>query len=490
MFYEIFRFELKRALHRPAIYIYWGILFLIPFAIMNAAGGMLDSVTIQIAGDNTFINAPFVIDMIMRTFSYLGIFVVAAICANVVLKDYQHNTLELMFSTPLKKINYLFGRFGAAYVLSLLVFTGVGFGFYIGSLMPYLDQTYIGPNEWSTYLYPYLSRILPNVFLVSTIFFSLSILLRSVVVNWISIMALYILYGIAMTLFKDLESQTLASLLDPFGIAASFMVTSNVSAAQMNEMGAQLVDVFLYNRLLWVSFGVLLLVFTYFRFRFTYNLRQLTLAKNNGSQVSDDSPVEAVDQIKIRPIVSLVRNNWQIIKQLTRFETSKLFSNAYFWLITAIMTVLLFVASKGIGKMYDTNTYPVTYQVLQILGGSIKFFIFIVVLLFSGEMAWRDRDKKIHEIFYTYPIPRWTSLVSKFIALAAGIAFIKLILIACGVIVQTMAGYYKYELGLYFMSEFGINFIDTLLLMVVAFLIHIVANNKYMGYVLIVLDFK
>ncbi|WP_421919513.1 ABC transporter permease/M1 family aminopeptidase [Marinifilum sp.] len=488
MFYEIFRFEIKRGLQRPAIYIYWCILFLIAFAIINAAGGALKSINIQIAGDNVGINSPFVFDMIMRTFSYLGIFLVAAINANVVLKDYQHNTMELMYSTPLKKFNYLFGRFCAAYLLSVLAFSGIGLGFYIGTLMPYLNQGSFGPNEWSTYIYPYLSRILPNVFFVSAIFFSLSILLRSVVINWISILALYILYGISMNLLKDLESQTLAALLDPFGIASSLVVTTNISAADMNKTGAKLVDVFLYNRLLWVGSGVLLMIFTYFRFRFNYKLRQIKLSKKNNKQITDVSSEELTNrEIKESPSVSLVPNNWESLLHLIRFETSKLFGNAYFWLISFIMIVFLFVASKGIGKMYDTNTYPVTYQVLGTLGGSINLFIFIIVLLFSGEMMWRDRDKKVHEIVYTYPIPCWVSFASKFVALTAAIAFLKLIMILCGVIVQTMAGYYKYELGLYFASEFAINFVNTLLLMILAFLIHIVVNNKYMGYVFIAL---
>ncbi|NOU58447.1 ABC transporter permease/M1 family aminopeptidase [Marinifilum caeruleilacunae] len=486
MFYEIFRFEIKRALHRPAIYIYWCILFLIAFAIMNAAGGALKSINIRMAGDSVYINSPFVLDIILRSFSYLGIFVVAAICANVVMKDYQHNTLELMFSTPLKKFNYLFGRFCAAYSLSILAFTGVALGLFVGTQMPYLNHDYFGPNEWSAYLYPYLSRILPNVFLVSTIFFSLSILLRSLVINWISILALYILYGVSMSLFRDLESQTLASLLDPFGIAASFKVTTNVSASDMNESGAQLKDVFLYNRLLWLGFGSLLLCFTYFRFRFSFNLRKIQLIKRSESENScTDSFIE--EEGIERPTVRLSKNTWKTFLQLLRFESSKLFRNSYFWLISLIMVVFLFVASKGIGKMYDTNTYPVTYQVLGIFGGSIQFFIFIIVLLFSGEMMWRDRDHKLHEIFHTYPLPRWLSLISKIVALSLGIAFIKLILIVCGVIAQSLAGYYKFELGLYFMSEFGINFVSSLLLIVLAFLIHIVVNSRYMAYVFIVL---
>lgn len=488
MLYEIIRFEIKRALQRPAVYLYWAILFLLAFATMNVAGGAFKSINLHLAGDKTFINAPGIIDLIMGSFSYLGIFITAAVCSGIVLKDFQHNTLELVFATPLKKINYIMGRFIAANILTILVFTGAGMGFFSGSLMPYLNHEYIGPNQWATYINPYLTRIIPNIFFISAIFFNFSLLFRNAVVNWISILALYILYGVAMSLFRDLESKTMAALLDPFGIAASVSVSASASATDLNKTGAQLVDVFLYNRLLWLGVGTIMLVFTFLRFKFSYNLTAWNFRRkkqNDASAHETDSYVGG--SLTKLPKAEEKQRIWPGFGQLFMFEMKRLFSNAWFLFIALVMVVFMFVVSKGIGKTYDTNTYPVTYQVLGILGGSARFFLFIIIMLFSSEMIWRDREKKIHEISCTFPVPRWVAYFSKFATLTAGVVFLKLVMIACGVIIQSLAGYHNFELGLYFFSEFGIGFIQNLLVITLAFFIHIVVNSKYTGYVFIVL---
>ncbi|SFT14453.1 hypothetical protein SAMN04487906_3205 [Zhouia amylolytica] len=489
MLFEIIRFEIKRALQRPAVYIYWGILFLLAFAIINVTGGAFKSINLQLAGDKTFINAPGIIDLIMGSISYLGIFIIAAICSNIVLKDFNNNTLELVFVTPLKKVNYVLGRFIAANALTIMVFTGAGIGFFAGSLMPYLNHDYIGPNQWLTYINPYLTRIIPNIFFISAIFFSFSLLLRSAVINWITILGLYILYGVAMSLFKDLESQTIAALLDPFGIAASVSVSSSASATDMNKTGAQLVDVFMYNRMLWIGVGIILLVFTLVRFKFTYTLSTWSIKKKKTQKSKVLVTENNFSNKPGRPLPKAEANRkvWPEFMQLFKFETKNLITNTWFLLITLVMVVFMFVVSKGIGKTYDTNTYPVTYQVLGILGGSARFFIFIIIMIFSGEMIWRDRDKNIHEISCTYPTPRWVSYASKFLALTIGIVFLKLVMIVCGIIIQSLADYYNYELGLYFFSEFGIGLVQSILVMALAFFIHIIVNNKYLGYVFIIL---
>lgn len=484
MFFEIFRFEIKRMFRRPAIYLYWFILFLIAFGLFNAAGGAFKGFAIRLAGENVFLNAPGIIDTVMGVFSYLGIFIVAAISANVVMKDYQYNTMECMFSTPIRKADYLLGRFTAVLALCCIVFTGAGIGLYIGSLMPYLNQTYIGPNELYTYIYPYLTRVFPNIFFICALFFGMSVLLRNVVVNWILILAFYVLYAVAMNLFRDLENQTLASIIDPFGIAASIKVTTSNSASDMNETGAKLEDVFLYNRILWCGLGFVMMVFTYLRFKFVYSIERRKKVKDQKvmTSVSDETP-----SLKEMPTVNVRNTPLTKWKELFSFEFKKLIGNAYFWIIAVIMIFFMFLASKGIGKHYDTNTYPVTYQVIDVLGGTMRLFLAIVVLLFSGEMIWRDRDQRIDEIALTYPVSNWISLSTKFVALAMGVFFYRIILILCGVLVQTMSGYYHYELDQYLTSQLLFSFTDDLLFIALAFFIHVVVNQKYVGHVMIVL---
>ena len=45
--------------------------------------------------------------------------------------------------------------------------------------------------------------------------------------------------------------------------------------------------------------------------------------------------------------------------------------------------------------MYGTNTYPVTYQVLDIASGSFAIFMLIITAFYAGELVWRERDARM-----------------------------------------------------------------------------------------------
>ena len=492
MFYEIFRFEMRRAFSRPAIYIYFFILFGLSFGILNAAAGAFEGISMRVAGDNIYLNSPTIINILIKVFNFLGIFIAASICSNIVFKDFQHNTLELMFTTPIRKFEYIFGRFVAAYLLSALAFIGIGFGIFMATQMPYLNADLFGPNKLWYYAQPYLTGVFPNILFICSVFFSLSLLLRSTTANWVFIVAIYILYIISKTLFNDLDNQTLAALLDPLGLTASAKVSSSNSAADMNEKGALLEGVFLYNRLLWGSVSILILVFTYFRLKLSYNLRAYKLFQNKADKNSNSIPEEegapnvSIGRLSL-PKILMTINNWKVFLHQLKFEIKKLFTNPFFLLINLIGLIFVIVGAQNAGRMYDTTTYPVTYQIIDILEGSTGLFTFIIIIVFSSEMIWRDRDQKIHELVDTQPLTRWTSLISKFITLNLGIAFLMVLGIIVGIITQAFMGYYNFEIGLYFSSIFGISFVEYTLTITLAFFIHLIVNQKYMGIVLLFL---
>jgi len=121
MFKEILLFELRRAFRSPSLYIYWGILFLIAFLLMNLAGGAFESLTMSIAGDNLKVNSPGVLNIIFGIFSYIGIFIVASVTSTIVIKDFRYDTLSLVFTTRIKKSQYILGRFTAAFICNYSV---------------------------------------------------------------------------------------------------------------------------------------------------------------------------------------------------------------------------------------------------------------------------------------------------------------------------------------------------------------------------------
>ena len=84
--------------------------------------------------------------------SLLGVFVTTAFVASPVLRDRETGTHELFFSTPIRKRDYLVGRFAGALAVALAVFVPVVLGVLLGSLMPWLDPERVGPFRAGPYL--------------------------------------------------------------------------------------------------------------------------------------------------------------------------------------------------------------------------------------------------------------------------------------------------------------------------------------------------
>jgi hypothetical protein len=61
------------------------------------------------------------------------------------------------------------------------------------------------------------------------------------------------------------------------------------------------------------------------------------------------------------------------------------------------------------------------------------------------------------------------------------------IILFIGVIAQAVMGYFNFEIDLYIKGLYGINMIDYILLCFLAFIIHTVVNNKYMGHFVMIL---
>ena len=80
---------------------------------------------------------------------------------------------------------------------------------------------------------------------------------------------LFVGYLIAGGLASDLEYRSLVAILDPFGSFATDELTRYWTISEKNSLYVPLTGVFLWNRLLWTSVGLVLLGLCYRRFSFS-----------------------------------------------------------------------------------------------------------------------------------------------------------------------------------------------------------------------------
>ncbi len=124
MFFEIFRFELNQWFKKPFPYIAFGSMLGISMLMAAAIAGLLGT-----AGEsNETINSTYAIASFLNVIGtqiFIPVFLVVAIIAPAVYKDFQYNSHGLLFTKPITKSGYLLGRFLSSFLVALFVLSSV-----------------------------------------------------------------------------------------------------------------------------------------------------------------------------------------------------------------------------------------------------------------------------------------------------------------------------------------------------------------------------
>ena len=92
------------------------------------------------------------------------------------LRDKQHNMENLVYSSSIKKNHYFWSRFLGTFLFSVLAFSPFIIGLIFGNYFSNLDPERVADFQLMTYLQPFLYIVIPNIFICTTIIFSVSTL--------------------------------------------------------------------------------------------------------------------------------------------------------------------------------------------------------------------------------------------------------------------------------------------------------------------------
>ena len=176
MWKDILYFEIQQGFKKVSVWVYFIIFFALAFLIANTLGGAFTGASIVIGNQGTNVNSPLLIAELQTVFTIFGVLICAAIFGNAGYRDYETNMHPLIFTTPIKPASYYSGRFLGSFFLTIFIQLGITLGLAIGFLMPYLDQDAIGIFRLDAYLHPIFVMVIPNVFLVGAILFSLALI--------------------------------------------------------------------------------------------------------------------------------------------------------------------------------------------------------------------------------------------------------------------------------------------------------------------------
>jgi ABC-2 type transport system permease protein len=471
MFRKIAAFELRYQLSSPVFWVSFAIFFLLTF-------GATTIPEIQI-GDkgNTNINAPMAILQTLAIMSIFAVFIVTAFVANVVVRDDETGYGTIIRATPIRKFDYLFGRFSGAFIAAMLAFASVPLGILIGTWMPWLDQAKLGPFHAEYYLYAYFLFALPTIFVTGAIFFALATATRSMMATYVGTVAFLILYIVLIALFHKPQYGHVMGLLEPFGHGAYAEATKYWTASDRNTMLPPVAGIILYNRAIWFGASFFFLGIAYFVFQF-----ETRGAKRQRITKAESAPARTTAGPLPAPRFDL-RSTWVQAWKWTRFEMGQVFKSPAFFVLLALGVLnsfgSLWTADEASG---DFKTFAVTRVMIDALRGAFTFIPVIIAIYYAGELVWRERDRKTHEIFDACPVPDWVFVVPKIAAIVLVLVATFLVSVVAAVGVQAIKGYHDYELSHYLLWYVIPESVTAIEIAVLAVFAQTLSPQKYVGW--------
>ncbi len=471
MFLHIAWFEIRYWLRSWMLWIFTVIIAAMIF-------GAVSSDHIQVGGalGNTFRNAPYVIENYYSIIALLAILMVTAFVNSAAARDFSHNTYQIIFTTPLRRRDFLLGRFFGATVVSVVPMLGVSIGILLAKYMPWVEPERWERVYWSAHLKGIFVFAVPNAFFMAAILFTIAVLARNEIVSFVGALLLLTGYGVADALLSDIERERIAALLDPFGARTFALATKYWTVAEKNTISLGLNGLVLWNRLLWIGVGILFLILAYYRFSFA--------ERRQKARKAQETP-QTVPTLAVLPLVSPKASAWEMYASSVRIHLTGIFRGTVFIVILAA-GLLNCVPSMALNARegFGNSTLPVTYWLLEMIAGSLYLFLIALITYYAGVLIWKDRDAHMDEITDSLPVPEWISYAARFTALAVMVMLVQLLALISGVIVQASYGYHRHQFDLYLNQLFVRDLTLFLFLGVLAFFIHVLSPNKYVGYFL------
>ncbi len=424
MFWYFFSFEVRYWLRSWMLWIFFAVIALLIFGAVAT-----DQVVVGGALENTLRNAPYVIENFYSFVCLLALLMTTAFVNSAASRDFAFNTSEMLFSTPLRKSSFLLGRFLGSALISVIPLLGVSAGIIAAKYMPWVEAERWGPIIWTAHLKGILVFAVPNTLFIAAIVFAIAVLSRSTVISFVGSLVLLAGYGVAQALTTDIKNETLAALIDPFGVNTYQLATKYWTVADKNHLTIGYTGLLLWNRLIWLGVGALIFGFAYWRFSFSERRRA-----GKRARVEENGKVVAV-AIPQAGLSFDAHAHWQQFLSSTWLEFKGLVKSTVF-IVIALAAVLntvpslIFNATEGFGDV----SLPVTYNILEIIAGSLYVFLMAMITYYAGVLIWQERDTRTDEIHDALPHPEWPLYASKLVALVASIALIQAIVMVAGII--------------------------------------------------------
>ena len=181
------------------------------------------------------------------------------------------------------------------------------------------------------------------------------------------------------------------------------------------------------------------------------------------------------------------RAGWSQLWALAKFDVAAAIRSPAFIVLLGIGFINAIASLWFADELYGNTIYPVTRVMIETLQGSFTIIPLIIAIYYAGELVWRDRDRRMHEIIDSTPAPDWAFVVPKILAISLVLFATLAASTLAAIAVQALKGYFHFELGKYLAWYVLPTTVGVVMFAVLAIFMQTLVPQKALGWLLMLL---
>ena len=492
----VLRFELAYQVRRPWPWLCFALLLVLDF-LMTRDGTLAEALHAEF-----FVNSPFAVAKTAVFGSLLWLLLAPAVAGEAAARDVATGMYPLVYTTPVSRAAYLGGRFLAALALNAVILLAVPAAILLAVYLPGVDAALIGPFRPAAYVTAYAFIVLPNAAVATAIQFAIAARSGRPMAGYAgSVLLVFMAFFVASFLLFEREPGT---LLDPIGVRFVWEELSHRwTTIEKSQRLLALEGMLLGNRLLWLGLALTALAATYARFRFAHRAETGWWVRRTRRPDAHAPMPAGLDPRTSAPIVvPRVARAFGVAVEARKtlaIAATSFRALARSWpglaLLAGVPLLTVLVVLDQTASAGGVPLVPTTARVLAELTAPLSaqlsrwVIVPLLVVLFAGELVWRERDAGLGEITGAMPGSDWAPLLGKLLGLGLVLAALMALLAAAGMVAQAIRGHREFEIGLYLTVLFGLQLPEYLLFALLALVVHVLVDQKYVGHLAAVMAY-
>ncbi len=482
-FWEMFRFEGYYQCRRPAIWIYFA-----------AVLGLISLVIGEVAEyartvEGVLLHAPVTVAEITGYANKFGLLLVAALAGDAATRDGYFRMDSLLYTTPLRKGAYLGGRFLGTFVLATaLLLAVVPVSLLIAAGTGAVEPALLGPLRPAAYLRAGLFLTVPNVFVATALAYAMVLLCRHALAAYATGLLLFMLGTFNGDVLP--VHWPLGKFIDPTGLTVVDAFRRTLPPLRLNAAPVPLEGFLLANRMLWLGLAGLVGAVAYSRFRLAHHAPRDWWGKRPPTartEAAGSPPLPPVHAGSPAGSFGNATRAYQAGALAWRYYREGVGWPAGLVIPAVAVYAFILIPNLALGPL-DVPGLATTARVTSLMNHSaLRIVVVGVITLLAGQLVWRERDTRMHEMVDAAPVPDRVLLAGKYLGLVLFLGTLQTALLAAGIAVQLTTGGPQPDPGPYLGALYGDQLPDYCLFGAVAMALHVAVNGKYVGHLVVLL---